>query len=42
MRGKWKSLAISERGDAHYSGTGDSGNFEIAVTGKRVEIREGL
>jgi hypothetical protein len=42
MKGKWKSMKISERTADHVFGTGDSGKFELRVKGTSVTSIEGL
>jgi hypothetical protein len=42
MKGKWKTLTVTERAADHVFGTGDSGRFELKVTGSSVTSVEGL
>lgn len=42
MKGKWKEMKVSERTPDHVFGTGDSGRFELRVSGTTVTSTEGL
>jgi hypothetical protein len=42
MKGKWKEMKVSERTADHVFGSGDSGKFELRVSGTTVTSTEGL
>jgi hypothetical protein len=42
MKGKWKEMKITERAADHVYGTGDSGKFELRISGTAVTSIEGL
>jgi hypothetical protein len=42
MKGKWKSMKVSEHVADHVYGTGDSGKFELRIKGTTVTSIEGL
>jgi hypothetical protein len=42
MKGKWKSMTVTERAADHVFGTGDSGKFELRIKGTTVTSIEGL
>jgi transcriptional regulator of met regulon len=42
LKGKWKEMKVSERTADHVYGTGDSGKFELKVSGTTVTSTEGL
>jgi hypothetical protein len=42
MKGKWKEMKVSERSADHVYGSGDSGKFELRISGTRVTSAEGL
>jgi hypothetical protein len=42
MKGKWKAMKITERAADHVYGTGDSGKFELRISGTGVTSIEGL
>ena len=42
MKGKWKEMKVSERAADHVFGTGDSGKFELRISGTTVTTVEGL
>jgi hypothetical protein len=42
MKGKWKSMKVSEKTADHVYGTGDSGKFRLKVSGTTVTSIEGL
>ncbi len=42
MKGKWKQMLMSERAADHVYGSGDSGKFELRVSGTGVTSIEGL
>ena len=42
MKGKWKTMKVTERASDHVFGTGDSGKFELRISGTRVTSIEGL
>ena len=42
MKGKWKEMKVSERTADHVFGAGDSGKFELRVSGTSVTSTEGL
>lgn len=42
MKGKWKEMKVTEKAADHVLGTGDSGRFELRVSGTTVTSIEGL
>src|ERR1700689_4088361 len=42
MKGKWKEMKVSEHADDHVFGTGDSGKFELGLSGNTVTSIESL
>ena len=42
MKGKWKVMKVSERAADHVYGIGDSGKFELRISGSGVTSIEGL
>ncbi len=42
MKGKWKEMKVTEKTADHVYGTGDSGKFELRVSGTSVTSIEGL
>ena len=42
MKGKWKTMKVSERTSDHVHGSGDSGKFQLKVSGTLVTSIEGL
>jgi transcriptional regulator of met regulon len=42
MKGKWKSMTVTDRAPDHVYGSGDSGKFELRVSGTHVTSLEGL
>lgn len=42
MKGKWKNMKVSEHTADHVFGTGDSGRFELRLSGSTVTSMEGL
>jgi transcriptional regulator of met regulon len=42
MKGKWKQMKVSEKSADHVYGTGDSGKFQLRVSGTTVTFMEGL
>lgn len=42
MKGKWKEMTVTERAADRLTGTGDSGKFELKVSGTAVTFIEGL
>jgi hypothetical protein len=42
MKGKWKEMKITERAADHFYGSGDSGKFELRISGTGVTSIEGL
>ncbi len=42
MKGKWKEMKVTERGPDHVYGKGDSGRFELRLSGTSVTFIEGL
>ncbi len=42
MKGKWKQMNVSEKSADHVYGTGDSGKFQLRVSGTSVTFIEGL
>jgi hypothetical protein len=42
MKGKWKEMKVSEHAADHVYGSGDSGKFELRLSGSTVTFREGL
>jgi len=42
MKGKWKTMKVTERAADHVYGTGDSGRFELRISGTTVTSIEGL
>lgn len=42
MKGKWKAMKVTERSPTHVYGTGDSGKFQLRLSGTGVTFIEGL
>jgi len=42
MKGKWKTMKVTDRAADHVYGTGDSGKFELRIKGTLVTSIEGL
>lgn len=42
MKGKWKGMKVTEHGEDRLSGIGDSGHFQLKVSGTAVTFIEGL
>jgi transcriptional regulator of met regulon len=42
MKGKWKTMKVTDRAADHVFGTGDSGKFELRIKGTLVTSIEGL
>ena len=38
MKGKWKTMKVSERTADHVVGTGDSGKFELRIKGTTGDV----
>jgi hypothetical protein len=42
LKGKWKKLEVAERSKDQVSGSGDSGRFQLTISGSIVQSIEGL
>jgi hypothetical protein len=42
LRAKWKTYEVAAQTDDNLSGRGDSGRFQVHLTGARVDVVEGL